>query len=247
MSGNSKSLSIPQNSSVLQMKKQLIIVFSILSLGISAQNADDWVLPDTLLDDSGRIFSIEERGGEQKSLYFEYSDSGLLQKETFVTWKDNMQYERITEYHKNGQMKTRYFWYIIDKTLFGKSSLDGMYSEYDEQGNLLQSIMYQNNKMNGEYVIYYPNGKPKSITTYINDLRFGKKTTYFSNGGMASELIYEKDRLMAAKYLSIEGQVFENKAFSQGEGNLFFYEFGELQGYCFFKNGKRKKCNCECY
>lgn len=228
------------------MKQLLSILLSLLYLGGFTQNVSTWITPDTLLDDSLRILSIEEKGVDHRALYFEYFNSGMLQKETFVTWKNNIQYERITEYHENGQMKARYFWYMINKTFFGKSSLDGMYSAYDEQGNLLQSIMYQNNKMNGEHMVYYANGKPKNSSTYVNDLRDGNQTTYYSNGKIASELIYEQDRLIAAKYFNVEGIMFENNAFSQGEGKLFFYEYGELKGYCWFKKGKPKKCNCDC-
>jgi len=228
------------------MKQTLIILFSIPSLGLSAQNVKSWTAPDTLLDDSGKILYIEERDGENRSLYYDYSDSGVLLKETFLTWKNDTQYERITEYYENGKIRALYFWYILDKKFFGKSSLDSVYSQFDEQGNLISSIEYQNNKINGNYASYYSNGKIKTTTEYVNDIRNGKEITYFETGQVSSELIYEQDRLISAKYFNSEGLEFENNEFKEGEGKLIFYEFGELKGYCLFKKGKSKKCNCDC-
>jgi antitoxin component YwqK of YwqJK toxin-antitoxin module len=228
------------------MKQTLILLFAILSSGLNAQDINNWAEPDTLLDDSGRILCIVESGEENRSLNYEYSHDGLLQKEIFGTWVDKTQYERITEYHHNGKIKVRYFWYILNKKFYGKSSLDGVYSEYDAQEILLKSIEYHNNKINGVYVNYYPNGKIKTTTEYISDNRNGKEITYFTNGQIASELLYQEDKLISAKYFNKEGVEFENKEFTHGEGKLIFYEFGELKGYCFFKKGKSKKCNCDC-
>jgi len=228
------------------MKRTIFIIFTILSEGLVAQDISSWTASDTLKDDSGKILHIEERGGEHRSLNYEYSKNERLEKEVFMTWKNNKQYERITEYHPNGTIRALYFWFIFDKTFFGKSSLDSTYTEFDLNGNQLYLIEYENNKINGKHTVFYSNGNIKSYTTFVNDIRNGLEVTYYLNGQIASELFYNEDRLISAKYYNSEGKEFENKEFNNGEGKLFFYEFGKPKGSCLFKKGKSKKCNCDC-
>jgi Uncharacterized protein conserved in bacteria len=74
------------------------------------------------------------------------------------------------------------------------SKKEGLWMEYDYDGNMILYESYFNNKLEGEIIGYYEDGKISSKGMMKNNLRNGPWIDYFHNGKIASKGMYINDK-----------------------------------------------------
>lgn len=176
---------------------------------------------DTLLDKDGQILRIENRDNFDV-LTFEYDSAGKLSKKTFTTIKNKIQYEKVTEYFSNGNLAREYFYYILDKKVYGKPQADSTYYEYYESGGIRTRGFFVKGKENGQTIRYY------------------------QNGNVETEMNYVDGKLMTIKCFDMNGNALDIGAFKDGNGTLVIYKDGVKKGSCEYKNGNLLKRSCKC-
>jgi len=103
--------------------------------------------------------------------------------------------------HPNGQLKY--------KSTYMKGKLDGPKEEYHENGQLLSSIFYKENKIVDGVIKYFDkNGNLKKTESYKNGLKNGLAQTYYTDGSIFTKVSYE-DGYELPEYISYfsNGQV----------------------------------------
>ena len=71
--------------------------------------------------------------------------------------------------------------------------LDGLVSEFDENGNPKTKIEYKSGNYHGIYITYYSNGKIKEKTRYDNGKKNGKHLQYYESGRIEEDINYQND------------------------------------------------------
>ncbi len=151
----------------------------------------------------------------------------------------NLQYGTCKEFHKNGAVRIIADW--------NKSRYHGDFKEYDEQGNLLTTGKYKDDRqvgdwfyyenksktptkkeqykyiddkiiLHGEVEFYYPNGRANQVDHYVDGKLEGESVFYYDNGKVRAKIPYKAGK--------------EN-----GMGS-YFDEQGQLTNQVMFKDGK---------
>lgn len=96
---------------------------------------------------------------------------------------DNKQVGKRTEYYKNGNIKAQ------------SEVIDGVtwYTTYNEQGQILDSVITINGKLNGLAKYWYPNGQLEAIRYFKDDLRHGDFIFYHNNGQLKQTIKFFND------------------------------------------------------
>lgn len=203
------------------MKLFLICLYSLICTSLVAQDWSNIKTLDTFRYENGRIQEISNwTNGD--AIYFTYHLNGNFSKKQFSTRKNGIQYEEVTEYFENGNTEKRYFYYVIDRKVYGKPKLDSTYKEYYKNGAIKEERFYVNNKENGITTTYFPNGQIESKMTFVND------------------------KLMAIESFDDNGNSLPIGNFKDGNGKLIIYKSGFQVSICRYKNGRELTRTCKC-
>ncbi len=164
-------------------------------------------------DKDGRIITIEEfKGGR------------------------SVESENINRFDENGKKTGKWVEYydknkIKSEVFYTAGTLDGVFKEYDKDGNLKQLKQYDNGEINDtvqEFVFidirteYYDNGQQHLVGGYANNKKQGIFREYDRDSGkIINSFIYEQDVKMS------EG-IIDNYGIYKGKWKIF-YKTGELK------------------
>jgi len=117
---------------------------------------------------------------------------------------------------------------------------NGIWKEFNVDGNLISEICYLKGEKEGESISYYKNGNKKEKSNFKRDKLNGKKIEWDEKGDIKSETIYKNDVAVTHRgfengKLSYEGDVFENKF----DGLFkYFYKSGKVKSEGLYKKNK---------
>lgn len=166
-------------------------------------------------------------------------------------------YKKVTYYDRNKTLVKESYNYIV---VNGINSLNGIYEDFDEMGNIISRKNFQMNKLEGNYTVFLSakeanllSNNPKAFINkfggkiwinynYKNNLLDGKTTEYaFSSDDsklyIKSEKIYRQGVLINEKTLFNENQI-ENIFNYNGEC-LKYFNNGKLESSYVNINGKK--------
>ncbi|MBN1118713.1 MAG: hypothetical protein JXA77_15990 [Bacteroidales bacterium] len=97
----------------------------------------------------------------------------------------------VKEYHSNGKIKS------VNEV---EGDLrDGLCKYYDENGTLISTIEFKENKYHGKYIKYYDGKHKMREATYVNHKKQGSTYIYDKKGILIVEENYENDELNGIK------------------------------------------------
>ena len=137
------------------MKQFLILILSIMSVGLSAQNTC------LIFDKSSK--QAENFDGD-KVVYYKKNDPTQKQKEII---------EIFEKFHSNGQM--------AEKGLIVNNKPEGLWKKYDENGNLIAKIKYNEGVKTGKWIIWNDDGQIVAKGRYNNEGDKTGKWVYYSS------------------------------------------------------------------
>ncbi len=163
--------------------------------------------------------------------------------------------ELVTEYFKNGALKSQTHYidgsrtktkegikhglqkvYYIEggvayQVNYVKGKRDGEMTWWDKHGNVLKVIRYKNGNLEGWEITYFPNGKVKAKQFYKNDKREGVYKEFYDNGKRALEVPYKNGKKEGVqKEYAYEGYLYSDVLYKNN------YKEGKQRWYD--KNGK---------
>lgn len=204
------------------MKGLFLAIILFTSSQIFGQKWFDDEVIDTLRNSNGKIKRLINRENSEE-ITFTYDTEGLIVKKRYTFWKGKTQYEKVTEYYKDGSPQKEFFFKLIDKKIFGVLKIDSTYTEFYKNEVIKEIRFYKKAKLNGKSTLFYPNGNKEA------------------------ELFYIDDKLMSVLSFDINGKILENEGFKNGSGKLIFYKEGVPSSICDYRNGKVLKKTCNCY
>ncbi len=83
----------------------------------------------------------------------------------------------------------------ISETPYIQGRKEGLGKLYFPNGKLSVLVPFENDQKNGILVQYFPNGQIWRETEFVHDVREGEERTYYDNGSLASCCFYSKDLL----------------------------------------------------
>lgn len=136
--------------------------------------------------------------------YYNNDGTAVIKEETYVKGVIN---GTVTEYHKNGQVKS--VMTVVNDVADGPTSTSDDKGQLVSNGNMKANqpegtwkffkngvldteINFTNGKYNGLYTIYYPNGKVSETKTYQNGAQTGVYKSYSDAGKLKTEGNYTK-------------------------------------------------------
>lgn len=154
--------------------------------------------------------------------------------------------ERINRKDKFNQKQGlwRYFYPTMvtkEEGRFKNDKKDGYWKTYDEEGNLLETLKYENGILipDPEELAkldikreYHPNAQVKSVGSYNKGLKEGVHREFSMDGKVTAAKIYSKGKVTGEGIVDAEGR-------RQGPWKEF-YETGELKSEGNYKNGLRE-------
>lgn len=123
---------------------------------------------------------------------------------------------------------------------FKNDKKNGYWKTYDEEGNLLETLKYENGILipDPEELAkldikreYHPNAQVKSVGSYSKGVKEGVHREYSMDGAVTGAKIFSKGKVVGQGIVDAEGR-------RQGPWKEF-YETGELRSEGRYKNGKR--------
>ena len=134
------------------------------------------------------------------------------------------------EYYEDGTLK------IIGS--YKDGSKQGVFREYDKEGNIINSYIYENNtrtsegivdkegKTQGDWKLYYPSGELKATGNYIDGMKEGEWIFYFINGQIEQKGNYARDRPQGPwKWWYENGKILREERYRRGKENGFMVEY----------------------
>lgn len=154
--------------------------------------------------------------------------------------------ERINRKDKFNQKQGlwRYFYPSMitkEEGRFRNDKKDGYWKTFDEQGNLLETLKYENGILIPEPEElakldikreYHPNAQVKSVGSYNKGVKEGVHREYSMDGVVVASKIYNKGKVVGEGIVDAEGR-------RQGPWKEF-YDTGELKSEGSYKNGLRE-------
>lgn len=114
---------------------------------------------------------------------------------------------------------------------------DGIWTEYDNKGNMIRESVYKNGLLHGREISWQREGGVKRVEgKYVNGHREGRWVSYFQDGSISVEWKYKKGRVHG-KYNSYHEEVKKGVRVKKEEGT---YVDGKVHGVWtrWYKNGK---------
>jgi antitoxin component YwqK of YwqJK toxin-antitoxin module len=198
-------------------------------------------------DTDGRLITIEK-----------YRKGTLLEKEKVNRFDDSGNKIGIwQEFYEDGKLR--------NESNYKNGSLEGYHKEYDQNGALKLTLLYQEGKLISnvddvqskavEKTENYSDGKPKHIGSYVNDKPVGIHKEYKTDGSVEMAYIYnDNSELVSKGVIDDDGKregpweeyygngkilskgIYKN---NQRTGSWdFFYENGKKEQTGEFQNGK---------
>ncbi len=172
--------------------------------------------------------------GKLNGLIKRYNKYGSLESIDYMSYdsiSNNSRELALIEMYKEFHPNT-----AIEKLVGGKVNdmKNGLFREYDLEGNIVNGYLYENDTMiaegvirndgnfEGEWTFYYPDGKVQSKGEYINGKRNGQWVYYFNNGKVQQKGTY-KDEVYVGNWV----WYYENGAIRLTE---FYNRKGKLEG-----------------
>lgn len=214
----------------------------------------------------GYIRSIEKvnrfnKAGQKKGFWVEYWDSGKTKEEG--NWTNGVRNGLFKFYKKKGDLDRIEVYrggeliedadeaivldirkeYYEDGTLkiigsYKDGSKQGVFREYDKDGNIINSYTYENNtrtgegivdkggKNQGDWKLYYPSGELKATGQYIDGMKEGEWVYYFINGKLEQKGNYAANRTQGPwKWWYESGTVLREERFRKGKEDGLMIEY----------------------
>lgn len=135
--------------------------------------------------------------------------------------------ELIEEKNDQGVLLKRF---TIDENTQHK---EGNYTEYDENGKLLEEATFKNDALDGIRKLYYTDGNVQYIETYQQGQYHGEYQAFHENGEVQLKGTYQENEMEGewVAYYS-NGQVKERVTFKENNENgpfIEYYESGNLK------------------
>jgi antitoxin component YwqK of YwqJK toxin-antitoxin module len=206
---------------------------------------------------------IDAKGLKQGAWSKVYPGTSVLQYSG--QFKDNVPTGTFTYFYETGKTKAiivhgdkalrseAYFYYPSGKLMtFGiyrNQKKDSIWSNYNENQDLVYTETFQNDLLNGNKTTYYlsdaTQGKTNviaSVANYLNDKLSGEYTEYFMNGTIKTKGQY-KDDVMDGVWLknNPNGSKMMEERFKNGKTHGWQYSFdesGKESGKSYYYNGE---------
>lgn len=108
-------------------------------------------------------------------------------KTVVLTYRNTSDTVKVTFYHTNGKVQAR-GQYVNDRR-------EGFWRMYAEDGVLVESAIFSNNKLHGKRCFYFSNGNLLSVCTWVDSLREGPYVKYYPSGAKEIEANFHGDEL----------------------------------------------------
>lgn len=171
--------------------------------------------------------------GWAKGTWRYYDKDGVLFKEVIAS--GDRQEGPITLFSKKGD--------TISIGGYEAREREGLWKEFDSDGNLVSVINYSRGSIFGDYSLYYPNGQLKTAGQfgYFN-AKEGLWKSYHSNGELASVISYDGDRPDGIYEEYYENGTIKTKGSYSNElkqsGWTEYHENGEVSAEFNYRYGK---------
>lgn len=254
----------------------------------------EWVKIGTIIDnmsgDYSMFFSngvIREKGRVENGIFIDTSytfdiNEKLIKYKIYINDNDVIDYYinngNYTSYYKTGEIESKGIvinhkasdnwtnYYESGSILLQNYVLrdTSIKTDYYENGMIMDSMIYVNNKRNGISKQWYSNGKNKKSTIWKEGQRNGIAMMWFSNGNLKNKVFW-KNGLMEGENLiwfengqlgersfrkkgKIEGELVQWHEYGQIKAKLnykndladgefiYYHENGQIKGHSFFKN-----------
>jgi len=172
------------------------------------------------------LFKLYDRKGE--FLRFErYLDDQLVMEDetSFVP-------EVHKEFYDSGELK------MVGS--YKEGSKQGVFREYDTEGNIISSAIYENNvkvgegvidaagKRQGAWTIYFPTGEVRAKGTYVDGKREGDWTYFYKEGKTEQTGRYKNDLPEGSwKWYYASGKQWRDEQFRKGKEDGLMTEWSE--------------------
>lgn len=237
-----------------------------LEEGKGFEYAKDGRLITFLNYQKGYIRSIEKvnrmnKAGQKKGFWIEYWPNGRTREEG--NWTNGVRNGLFKFYTKKGDLDRIEVYrggelvedadetivldirkeYYEDGTLkiigsYKDGSKQGVFREYDKDGNIINSYVYENNTRTGEGIVdkkgknqgnwklFYPSGELKATGQYIDGKKEGEWIFYFKSGKIEQKGNYASDLTQGPwKWWYDDGAVLREERFRKGKEDGLMIEY----------------------
>jgi len=178
------------------MKALLVVFLSFFTMLVYGQyTMEEKTAYDTIFYDKYDKLLCENafKDGRKHGLWIEYFDKS---KEPQSTSKRH-RYFRLIQYNKGEVVGLIYDFYankrlerVGSSTKGNPHVMEGYFEWYYENGKLMLSSHFENDKAHGEEREYYESGKLYRVSHFKNGLEEGREVFYYENGKKKFEIDY---------------------------------------------------------
>lgn len=108
--------------------------------------------------------------------------------------KNSVVHGVLSNYHAGNVIK--------DRTNFVQGKANGLYRQYDTNGQVVFEGMLKDGLKEGEWLTWYDESQLQEKRSYSNDLPDGKWSYWYIDGTLKREEVYEFGKLIEAKDLN---------------------------------------------
>lgn len=130
------------------------------------------------------------KDGKQDSLTLLYYKNGNVKEKSY--WLDGIPHGPHLYYFKNGQLERKFDTYVNGKK-------EGIAQEWSEDGKLVRSVHYKEDKKFGTFEYYHANGNIEQKGTAINGVPIGELSFFDEQGKL-----YEVDTYVNGEIVEIQ-------------------------------------------
>lgn len=131
------------------------------------------------------MYTAKFKDGKPVGKVTRYDADG--RKTAVLTYSTKSDTVKVVFYHANGKTQAR-GQYVADLR-------EGLWRTYNEDGDLVESASYAQNKLHGKRCFYYPGGALLSVCTWVDSLREGSYVQYFRGGAKEIQATFHGDVL----------------------------------------------------
>src|SRR3989344_4343330 len=141
-----------------------------------------------------KILRVYKKEGKSHSKITTYHPNGHIWQ--YLEAEELRAHGVYKEWHSNGQLGIQA--YVIGGTADVATGtqrdrlFDGISYVWNEQGNLLAEIPYQQGDLEGISVYYYPSGQIEKELCYQKNLLHGEASEFYKNGQLRAKTFYEQ-------------------------------------------------------
>ncbi|SNW62483.1 MORN-repeat protein [Orpheovirus IHUMI-LCC2] len=192
--------------------------------------------------------NIEDLSDDTLKFHIIFSDFHVYKVCTLINKRFNKLCTNVSYFLE--EIKTEKISYYLHRNT---GLLEGIYKEYDDNGNVVKVIdKYRNGKATGKVRTYYPNGNIQSESHIINGILYGMCTKWHENGIKKEELMCIGDIQNGCVTNWYENGNLMYQYIPDNNKNTvtikYYYDNGSLQSILMYKNDKlysKKKWDTE--